>query len=264
MMATGEARVTQREWTAVDPGIGVLGEFQVLCDGQPKPARTRQVARLGALLAAAPGQTVTRDRIIEALWADKPPQTAVNTIQVHISQLRLLVGSDLIATTGQGYAMEVQADRVDAEWFRHQVLTCLDHPVNGDAGQVKQVLHQALDLWRGDPYEDLNDGLIEARRSELRELRERAIELYLDVSLALAESPREIGEVIADARGQVARQPLRERGHEILIRALIREENRAQAAQAYQQAIEVFAEQAGVTASPRLRRAVDPVLRGET
>jgi len=260
MIAMGEARVTLGEWTAGDPGICVLGDFQVLRDGQPKPARTRQMARLGALLAAAPGQTVTRDRIIEALWADKPPQTAVNTIQVHISQLRSLVGSDLIATTGQGYAMQVQAERVDAEWFRQQVLTCLDHPVNGDSGRVKATLHQALELWRGDPYEDLHDGLIEARRSELRELRERAIELYLDVSLVLADSPREIGEVISAARGQVARQPLRERGHEILIRALIREDNRAQAAQAYHQAIDVFAEQAGVTPSPRLRRAVDPVL----
>jgi len=253
--------VAATRWVAVEPGIGVLGDFQVLREGQWQRAGTRQLARLGALFAAAPGQSITRERIVEALWADKPPSTAVNTVQVYISQLRSLIGSHLIETTGQGYVLQVQPAQVDAEWFREQVLACMDgsHALSSEQhGQVRESLRQALEVWRGEPYEDLRDGAIAARRSELLELRERAIELFLEVSLAVANNPREIGEVVAAARGQVARQPLRERGHEILIRALVSENDRAQAVQAYRHAVDVFAEQAGVTPSPRLQSVIEP------
>lgn len=255
--------VAASQWIVGETGIGVLGDFQVLREGRWQRARTRQLARLGALFAAAPGQTVTRERIVEALWADKPPSTAVNTVQVYVSQLRSLIGSRLIETTGHGYVMKVHPTQVDAEWFREQVLTCMDGSQALDSErheQVRESLRQALEVWRGEPYEDLRDGAIQARRSELKELHERAIELFLEVSLAIANNPREIGEVVAAARGQVARQPLRERGHEILIRALVSENDRAQAAHAYRHAVDVFAEQAGVTPSPRLRRAIDPVV----
>jgi len=218
------------------------------------------------LFAAAPGQTISRERIVEALWADKPPSTAVNTVQVYISQLRSLIGSHLIETTVQGYVLQVQPAQVDAEWFREHVLACMDEPRTFDSerhGQMRESLRQALEVWRGEPYEDLRDGTIEARRSELLELRERAIELFLEVSLAVANNPRDIGEVVAAARGQVARQPLRERGHEILIRALVSENDRAQAVQAYRHAVDVFAEEAGVTPSSRLRSVIEPVVSAE-
>ena len=247
-------------WTDRKLGVSVLGDFQVLRDGHRHEVPTRQVARLGALLAAEPRQPFTRERIVQALWADKPPHTAVNTVHVHISQLRSHLGSELVLTTGQGYALAIDDSDVDAQWFRERVLGCIDQSEGNSPTQVRETLLQAIELWRGEPYEDLRDAGVKARRSELQELLERAQELYLEVSLKAANSAREIGEVVAAARGQVARQPLRERGYEVLIRALIRENDHAQAAQVYRHAVEVFADQAGVGPSPRLRELIEMVL----
>ena len=71
----------------------ILGPLQVLAaDGTAVPVRGR-VDRviLGALLLEA-GRTVSRDRLIEAVWGDEPPETAPNAIQVHISKLRKVLG----------------------------------------------------------------------------------------------------------------------------------------------------------------------------
>lgn len=246
-------------WIAQASRVLVLGDFEVTKGGHRLPARTRQTARLGALLATEPGIPIHRDRIIEVLWGDSPPATAANTLQVHVSQLRAMTGKDLVRTSNNGYALNVDPVHVDAEWFKVRVLDCLDHAQNGHSGQTREELGQLLALWRGNPYQGLSDSVVDARRSQLSELRERAIEVKLELSLALADSARDLSEVIAEAKGQIARQPLRERGHEILIRALLADGRHPEAATAYREAEQTFMEKAESRPSPRLKRALDEV-----
>lgn len=243
-----------------DPRVLVLGPFRVARKGSVTPARTRQVGRVGALLAASPGIPVSRERIIDMLWGPTAPTTAVNTLQVHVSQLRSMAGRDLVHTVGDGYVLAVDPVMVDAEWFRGEVLDCLDGARDGSPRRTAERLAAALMAWTGEPYAHVEAPEISARRNELIELRERAVETQLDLSLQLAASPRAISEVVAAAKGQVTRQPLREAGYDVLIRALIADGRPAEAVAAYNSAVTAFDQQFGIRPSDRLRQAIDPIM----
>ena len=243
-----------------DVHVQVLGEFRVRRNGHETGARTRQVGRVGSLLAASPGSPVPRDHMVDVLWKGKPPSTAINTLQVHVSQLRALTGREVVLTQGDSYLLAIEPDHVDAECFRQEVLECLGELDNGDAATIRARLQAALDLWRADPYTDLDSPDIDALRSELTELRERALEASLELSLAAAHSPRALATVIAAAKGQVARQPLREVGYEVLIRALLADGRPVEAGDAYRGAVGFFRASLGVDPSERLHAAVGPAL----
>lgn len=249
------------DWHTQQGLISVLGEFHVLRDGHVVPASSRQVARVGALLASQPGVPVPRDHIVEVLWGDSPPATAVNTLQVHVSALRSLIGKSAVRTTPYGYALDCEPSAVDAEWFREKVLECLDASIDEQSEEMREQLRLALQLWRGDPYEDLGDPAICARRAELHELRERGLEHQLEMDLANAESAGALGRVVIAARGQVSRQPLRERGHEILVMALMADGRDAEARVAFAEAERTLADKAQAKPSPRLISALDEPVR---
>jgi hypothetical protein len=54
-------------------------------------SRSRGLDALLAVRLLEANSVVSRDRLIEALWGEHPPETARNTIQVYISQLRKLL-----------------------------------------------------------------------------------------------------------------------------------------------------------------------------
>jgi DNA-binding SARP family transcriptional activator len=52
-------------------------------------------SRQGALLAVLllePGRAVSRSRLIDEIWGDDPPPTAVNALQFHVAALRRALG----------------------------------------------------------------------------------------------------------------------------------------------------------------------------
>src|SRR5439155_662488 len=66
-----------------------------------------------AVLLLEANQVVSRDRLIDALWGEEPPDTARNTIQVYVSQLRKLLPDDVLETAPPGYRLIVDPDAVD-------------------------------------------------------------------------------------------------------------------------------------------------------
>src|SRR5205085_5870006 len=87
-----------------------------------------------------PNRVVSADRLIEALWEDEPPQTAHKALQVHVSQLRRLLGRERLETKAPGYRLRVEPDELDAERFRRLA----------EAGRHVE----ALALWRGQPLSE--------------------------------------------------------------------------------------------------------------
>ena len=67
--------------------FGVLGPLLVEHGTQTLALRSRQRVILAMLLMNS-GRAVSVDRLIDGLWGDSPPDSSVNTLQVHISQLR--------------------------------------------------------------------------------------------------------------------------------------------------------------------------------
>ena len=97
--------------------VGVLGPVVARVGEDLSPPPTRQVGRLLATLAGWPGQVVSRESIVQALWGDSPPHTVRNTLQVHVSHLRRWLGQEVIHHRDDGYVLNVPSDSVDVVQF---------------------------------------------------------------------------------------------------------------------------------------------------
>ncbi len=89
----------------------ILGPVEVRAQGRPiAVAGGRQRALLALLLLRA-GEPVSRDRVIEDLWGERPPDGAVKTVQAVVSRLRRALGGEaarLVSGTS-GYRLRVEA-----------------------------------------------------------------------------------------------------------------------------------------------------------
>lgn len=80
--------------------------------GGPKPRL------LLAVLLAHHDLVVPVDRLVDALWGDRPPPTALPTVQTHISRLRRVLGAGTatpeLETRAPGYRLIVPGGALDA------------------------------------------------------------------------------------------------------------------------------------------------------
>ena len=200
-----------------------------------------------AILALHPGEIVSTERLIEGLWGEQPPATAVKLVQLYVSQLRkaLTESGDgkAIVTRGHGYELQLAPEDVDAGHFE-QLLA---------RGEPRE----ALALWRGPPLDDVADepfAAAEIRR--LEELRLAALELAIDADLAAG---RQL-EVLPELDALVAQEPLREHLHAQRMLALYRCGRQADALAAYREARRALVEQVGIEPGPELRRLHEAIL----
>lgn len=219
-------------------GLGVLGVFQARVDGRWVPAPTRQVARVATILAGWPGDPIERERIVAGLWGDATPATVTNTLQVHISQLRRLIGKQTVRCEGTRYILDVPPEAIDAEQLVEAVHEAARMRRREHYARAAELLAHATGLWRGTPFPDISDPELEARRARLAELHDQAREDLLECRLELARDRYELADVIAGAKELVALQPLREKGHVLLVRALAAADRSGEASQAFEQAAE--------------------------
>jgi DNA-binding SARP family transcriptional activator len=118
----------------------ILGPLEVLSDGQALDLGGQKHRVLLALLLLEANRVVSRDRLLDALWEEEPPETAVKALQVYISQLRKQLGKDRLQTKAPGYLLRVEPDELDLARFRRL--------------QEEGALDEALSLWRGPPLAD--------------------------------------------------------------------------------------------------------------
>ena len=95
----------------------VLGSLEVEEEGRVlKLGGAKQRALLALLLLYA-NEAVSRERLIDELWGSTPPETAPAAIQVYVSQLRKLLGREVIVTQPPGYLIRVREGTLDLERF---------------------------------------------------------------------------------------------------------------------------------------------------
>ncbi len=97
----------------------------------------------------APEQVVSSERLIEELWGERPPATALQTERVHIWQIRKALGGHLVRTLPSGYVLELEPDQLDARRFERLVEEGTSALAIGEAAAASGLLHDALTLWRG-------------------------------------------------------------------------------------------------------------------
>src|ERR671930_1222969 len=96
----------------------ILGPLAVCDEGRELSlGGARQRALLAILLLHA-NEVVSTDRLIDALWEDEPPETALKALQVYVSQLRKALGKERLETRPPGYRLRADADELDLERFQ--------------------------------------------------------------------------------------------------------------------------------------------------
>ena len=233
------------------PVFSLLGPLTAAVDGAPiELGGQKRRALLAALLLKA-DEVVTRDDLIDALWGEDPPDTARNTLQVYVSQLRKLLPEGLLETTPAGYRLAIDPGAVDLFEFERLTQAGRSALTIGDAAGAAETLRRALDLWRGSPT-DLPQ--LEALR--LEELRLTALEDRTDAELALGRHVQLVGEL----ERLVAEQPLRERVRGQLMLALYRSGRQADALAVYQRARRTLVEELGIEPGESLRKLERAIL----
>jgi predicted ATPase/DNA-binding SARP family transcriptional activator len=236
----------RRQLLGDDTGLEfrLLGPVEVARDGRALALGGPRQRALLALLLLQANQAVSRERLIDGLWGERPPETAANALQVAVHGLRKLLGSERLRTHGAGYSLRVGEGELDLDRFRELA----------ERGRARE----ALALWRGPALADLLElPFARSESARLEELRLAALERRLDADLGLGRDAELVGELEA----LIAEQPYRERLRGQLMLALYRSGRQAEALAAYQQARSALVEELGVEPSPALQELERAILR---
>src|SRR2546430_4511440 len=68
--------------------LRVLGPLQILVEGREIPLPSAKQRALVAVLLLQAGEVVSAERLVDALWGERPPATAAHALRVHLSELR--------------------------------------------------------------------------------------------------------------------------------------------------------------------------------
>ncbi len=241
--------------------FGVLGPVEVRSRGKLIDlGGPRQAALLAVLLLDSDGPVLV-ERIIDLLWADRPPRDR-SAVQVYVSRLRRTLrgaGADrfgvAVATTPAGYLLRLGSAALDAQRFRELLSEAQARQPGEDAVPL---LREALQLWRGpalaglpDPVRQLAAGLEEARLNALEDLMDLEIQ---------AGRHTDVLDTLHDA---VVRYPLRERLRAALMLGLYRAGRKAEALDAFASLAEHLADELGVDPAPAVRDLHVAILRDD-
>ena len=239
------------------PEFRILGPLEVVGDGGPIAlGGQKQRALLGSLLMRV-GEVVAKDRLVDQLWGEQPPKTATTSLQNLVSQLRKLLGPDVLATRPPGYVLQIDAESLDLGRFERLVAASRSEAASARAA----TLRQALALWRGAPLADLGfETFAQNEIRRLEELRLEAIEERIDADIELGEG----SSLVSELEALVAQLPLRERLRAQLMLALYRSGRQAEALDVYHAGRTALSEQLGIDPGPELQQLYGRILRQES
>jgi len=230
-------------------------------DGTPLDVRGVRLRGLLARLALSAGRPVSVETLVDGLWGTAAP--SANALQSLVSRLRsslpVTESSISIQSGPAGYTLTIGPDCVDAQQFEDLVRRGRAL-LGSDPEQAYKLLTQADKLWRGEALADLRDlpfAAIEADR--LTELRLGAAEDLAEAAVSCGRAR----DLITELEHLAVTHPLRERLHELLIRALYADGRQAEALSAYERVRTTLADELGADPGARLREVHVAVLRGD-
>ncbi|MEV4318210.1 BTAD domain-containing putative transcriptional regulator [Actinocrispum sp. NPDC049592] len=246
-------------WWTVLGAIGVHAEDRVIELGGAKQRRV-----LAALLVQ-PGAPVPVPQLVDAVWEDGAPATAVGTLRVYVANLRRALepgrapraAETVLSSSPLGYRLVVKPGELDADRFRQLVASAAAARANGRPLDALNDLDEALDLWRGPAFGEFAcDAFAATAAAGLEQLRLAAQEDRMDAELAVGRPAK----AAIELRALVTAEPLRERRWEMLALALYRSGRQADALAALREARHALVTEVGVEPSAGLRRLEHEIL----
>lgn len=248
--------------------IRILGAMELVLDDVAVMLPGMKPKAILAVLALEAGRVVPASRLVDSLWGDAAPPSAVNALQVHVSTLRRSLQSpppsvgrrhsDALLTRAGGYLLKVALDVVDAHVFDKLCAKGRRELSDGDYATAAATLRSALELWGGEPLADLSGfEFVNLCRDHYAILRLQALMDRLDADLGLGRAAA----VIPDLEQLARKHPLQERVVAQLMTAHYRSGDQSQALKVYERARAALRDQLGVDPSPEVQRLHLRILR---
>src|SRR5262245_26102177 len=232
--------------------------MEAAVDGIVRPIRGPKRSALLALLLLEAPRPVTVARLLDELWGDDSPATAVASLQMHVAALRKVVPDRLFTVPG-AYVLRTADGEVDAARFVAQAAPARSLRAQDPAG-ARAVLDQALSLWRGEAFAQVDrTASVAAAVARLEEARLGALEDRAEAALALGRHQ----ELVADLTGMARAQPTRERLAGLLMLALHRSGRSSDALRVYEELCAVLDRDLGVDPNDRLVALHKAIRRGD-
>ena len=235
----------------------VLGPLEVVDDqAAVQLGGPRQRAVLAMLLLGA-NRVVPIERLVDDLYGDALPATALTQIHAHISQLRKLFdpAREIVETRSPGYLLRLDPEQLDLRRFER--LAAEAAAASEPAIQAER-LRAALALWRGPVLAEFADEpFARTAITRLEELRLKVLEDRIDADLALGLH----GDVVGELEELIAERPLRERFRAQLMIALYRSGRQAEALAVYRETRRTLVEEVGIEPGPLLQQLERAVLQ---
>ncbi len=236
----------------------MLGPFEVRLDGQPVAIGAPKLRTMLAVLAASANRAVMPEGLVDELWGERPPASAVANIRTYAMRLRRLLPPDRLSAAGSGYLLRVRPGELDLDVFAELVAAGRTALANGDPATGAEALTSACGLWRGRPFESVPVGAgLAARRTALEDVYLSTAELAFEAQLRLGRHHA----VLPLLRGHVGAHPLREHGQALLMLALYRVGDPAAALDVFASARAALVGDIGIEPGTELTELRQAVLR---
>jgi DNA-binding SARP family transcriptional activator/tetratricopeptide (TPR) repeat protein len=250
--------------------LDVFGRMRLLADdGREIVVARGKMTVLLLVLAASRGRVVTLSRLVQALWGDTPPRTSTASLHNYVSSLRAVLaqaspgGQHRLRSAPHGYQLDLEPHECDLLEFEQLAAAGRTAARRGDQKEAVLLLRSALQLWPGDGS---FGGDHSASGMLVDEMTQRwlhiAASVHEDCLAAEIELARH-ADVVPELRQLVARHPLRERLHVLLMRALWMSGERAEALLVYREARRTLVDELGLEPGPELTALQGQVLGGE-
>ncbi|MFI7672089.1 BTAD domain-containing putative transcriptional regulator [Actinophytocola sp. NPDC049390] len=230
------------------------------------PAKTQMIF---ATLVLNAGCVVPTTRLVDELWGEHPPVSAMRTVQTYVYHIRKHLRLDdsrvsaqedrssLITRSG-GYELRLASSAVvDVVRFDRSLERARQLSRDGALAESVSTFRAALELWHGQPFAGLQVGpLLTASRVRLEQSRRSALERRIELELQLGQHKQLIDELYA----LVADEPSHEGFSVQLMIALHRSGRRAESLDVYHGLRRHLAEEFGVVPSGTVQKAFQEIL----
>ncbi|MFF5364746.1 BTAD domain-containing putative transcriptional regulator [Streptomyces scabiei] len=247
------------------PHLQILGPLRIWRDGLELGAGPRQQAHLLALLLARTGRPTSTSELIDLVWGDGAPSSAMNILQKYIGALRRLLepqlpvretgsylhrrGSSYLFAAGSAtldlVAFRERVDAARAALTRHDREVALDHYVG------------ALGLWRGPAGDGIAEGTLAATVFAALDNE------FYDACTAAAELAVSLGRperVLAALQLAASMAPFNEPVLAALVGVLGAAGRQAEALSVFRQVRDRLADELGIDPGPALEEAQRRIL----
>jgi DNA-binding SARP family transcriptional activator len=228
-----------------------LGPFRVTSNGQPvELGRASKARALFQYLVSHRARPVAREAIMDALWPDSELAPASATLKVVVHRLRKALGRAIdglaVQAADDGYRLDAPSLWVDVEEFERLCALGRRQERLGQ-GLAAACYTRAVDLYRGDFFEETFDEWVVLRRERLKDEYLRAVAWLTDAAYARGDYES----CIERCQQILAHDPCREQAYQLLMLCYAHLGQRSRVRRWFEVCVQTLRDELDVNPEPR-------------